>query len=87
MYKRQANQFYFDTEWVAELGTRYHRFCSGERPEGIVHGHVNQFFDPTHAPLPPRIYICGQATMCVEIRDLLIARGVPFGNIIVEIYF
>ena len=84
---RYANQFYFETEWATELGTRFHRFCSGERPEGIVHGHVNQFFDPPHEPFPPRVYICGQATMCVEIRDLLIARGVPFGNIIVEIYF
>jgi len=84
---RTANQFYFDTEWITELGPRYHRFCSGERPEGIVHGRVNQFFDQPHEPLPPKVYICGQATMCVEIRDLLIARGVPFGNIIVEIYF
>jgi ferredoxin--NADP+ reductase len=84
---RYANQFYFDSEWEAELGARYHRFCSGERPEGITHGHVNQFFEETHKPLPNKVYICGQATMCVEIRDLLISKGVPFGNIITEIYF
>ena len=84
---RYANQFYFNTEWATELGTRYHRFCSGEGAEGVVHGRVNRFFDQPCDPLPPNIYICGQATMCVEIRDLLIARGVPFGNIIVEIYF
>ena len=84
---RHANQFYFHTEWEQTLGARYHRFCSGEKPDGIVHGHVNQYFEQAGAPLPGRVYICGQATMCVEIRDLLIARGVPFGNIIVEIYF
>jgi len=84
---RHANQFYFGTEWATELGTRYHRFCSGEGPEAVVHGRVNRFFEQAHGPLPHRVYICGQATMCVEIRDLLIARGVPFGNIIVEIYF
>jgi ferredoxin/flavodoxin---NADP+ reductase len=84
---RYANQFYFDTEWETELGARYHRFCSGQRPEGIAHGHVNQFFEQTLAPIPDKVYICGQASMCVDIRDLLIARGVPFANIIVEIYF
>ena len=84
---RYATQFYFNTEWEKELGVCYHRFCSGQNPEGIVHGHVNQFFDQLHEPFPSRVYICGQATMCVEIRDLLIAKGVHFGNIIVEIYF
>jgi ferredoxin--NADP+ reductase len=84
---RYANQFYFDTEWKTELGARYHRFCSGQRPEGGTHGHVNRFFEQTHAPLPSKVYICGQASMCVDLRDLLIARGVPFANIIVEIYF
>ncbi|GAH54743.1 unnamed protein product, partial [marine sediment metagenome] len=34
-----------------------------------------------------KVYICGQASMCVDLRDLLIARGVPFANIMVEIYF
>ncbi len=84
---RYATQFYFDSDWEAELGARYHRFCSGERPEGMTHGHVNQFFDQPHGPLPKKVYICGQASMCVEIRDLLIAEGVPFGNILTEIYF
>ncbi len=84
---RYANQFYFDTEWETELGARYHRFCSGQRPEGVVHGHVNQFFEQTDAQIPGKVYICGQASMCVDIRDLLIARGVPFADIIVEIYF
>jgi ferredoxin--NADP+ reductase len=84
---RCGNQFYFESQWKAELGPGYHRFCSGERHEGIVHGRVNRFFEQSQAPLPDTIYICGQATMCVEIRDLLIARGVPFGNILCEIYF
>jgi len=84
---RYAHQFYFDTEWQEQLGGRYHRFCSGERPPGMVHGRVNQFFKQSHEPLADRVYICGQATMCVKIRDLLIAQGIPFGRILVEIYF
>lgn len=84
---RYGNQFYFDTEWERQLGVRYHRFCSGESPPGVAHGCVNQYFAQPHAPINRKVYICGQATMCVEIRDLLIAQGIPFGNIMVEIYF
>lgn len=84
---RYANQFYFDAEWKTQLGPRYHRFCSAQRPEGVTHGRVNQFFAQSHASIPHKVYICGQASMCVDLRDLLIARGVPFANIMVEIYF
>lgn len=84
---RYVSQFYFDTEWKEQLGARYHRFCSREKTEGAMRGRVNRFFEQSHEPIPEKVYICGQATMCVEIRDLLIARGVPFGNILIEIYF
>jgi ferredoxin--NADP+ reductase len=32
-------------------------------------------------------YLCGKALMVVEVRDLLISRGIPFENILSEIYF
>lgn len=84
---RHANQFYFENEWLEKFPTNYHRFCSGETIEGIPHGHVNQYLEKETLPADLKYYICGQATMCVEVRDLLIAKGIPFGNIIVEIYF
>lgn len=84
---RYVDQFYFHAEWRDELGPRYHRFCSRQEAEGLTHGRVNQYFEQTHAPIPDKVYICGQAQMCVELRDLLIARGVPYGNILCEIYF
>jgi ferredoxin--NADP+ reductase len=34
-----------------------------------------------------KYFICGQALMVVEIRDLLIQKGIPFENIMAEIYF
>lgn len=84
---RHANQFYFSKEWNEALQDRYHRFCSGETVEGIPHGHVNLFFEREQLPTDMIYYICGQASMCVEIRDLLIAKGIPFEKIIAEIYF
>ena len=84
---RLAEQFYFSPEWEEALGDHYHRFCSKEDVAGIPRGRVNLYLDRAALPANQKYYICGQATMCVEVRDLLIAKGIPFGNIVVEIYF
>ena len=34
---RYADQFYFKAEWEAQLGTSYHRFCSGEKARPCHH--------------------------------------------------
>jgi len=84
---RYAEQFYFSDEWKSTFQDRYRPICSGEQVDGIPVGRVNRLLE--QAVLPPKwkYYLCGQATMCVEIRDLLISRDIPFGNIITEIYF
>jgi ferredoxin--NADP+ reductase len=84
---RRASQFYFSNDWKTTLNTNYHRFCSGERAEGATYGRVNVFLEQHDLPVDRKYYICGQTTMCVEVRDLLISKGIPFGNIITEIYF
>jgi ferredoxin--NADP+ reductase len=54
----------------------------GARPGGLL-GWIRD------SELPPdrRYLLCGSARMVVEVREALIARGVPFGNILAEIYF
>lgn len=84
---RHANQFYFSKDWKIALKSDYYRFCSGEPAEDATQGRVNLFLEQHELPVDRKYYLCGQATMCVEVRDLLIAKGVPFVNIVVEIYF
>jgi ferredoxin--NADP+ reductase len=84
---RRADQFYFQDDWKTALNGDYHRFCSGEDVDGISRGRVNQYLEGHDLPKDRKYYICGQATMCVEVRDLLIEKGIPFTNIVVEIYF
>jgi len=84
---RHINQFYFDREFTEALGERYHRCCSSESAEGIQPGRVTQFIRERKLPAEEKYYICGQATMAVETRDLLIAKSIPFENIVTEIYF
>lgn len=84
---RFESQFYFSNHWKNSLGANYHRFCSGEEVEGTHRGRVQQYLDGVEFSNPWKVYICGQAQMCVDVRDRLIEKGVPFGNIVVEIYF
>ncbi len=84
---RHAHQFYFRQEWEAVLGSDYHRFCSGEEAAGAQHGRINQYLELHDLPKDRRYYLCGQAGMCVEVRDLLIAKGIPFTNVVTEIFF
>jgi len=85
---RLLNQFYFAEEWIARLGTNYHRCCSRQSGEGIYSGRVTRFLsEQPELPTHRRYYICGQAAMAVEARDILISRGIPFDNIFTEIYF
>ena len=85
---RHLNQFYFSDELAETLGQNYHRCCSAESASSVYAGRVTGFLaEQKQLPKEPRYYICGQATMAVETRDLLIEKGIPFGNIVTEIYF
>lgn len=85
---RHLNQFYFSDEMAAALGDGYHRCCSAEGASDVFAGRVTAFLAAQPSlPLDLKYYICGQALMAVETRDLLIGKGIPFGNIVTEIYF
>ena len=85
---RHLNQFYFEDELAAELGDHYIRCCSAESANGIFSGRVTNHIEQCNdLPNDWKYYICGQASMAVETRDLLISKGIPFCNIVTEIYF
>ncbi len=85
---RHLNQFYFSDELPKVLGKNYSRCCSAESSSHVFFGRVTEFLtEQTSLPKDQKYYICGQATMAVETRDLLIKKGIPFGQIVTEIYF
>lgn len=85
---RKLSQFYFEDELDWAMGDRYVRCCSQESAYNVYHGRVTDFLK-NEPSLPPnnKYYLCGKALMVVEVRDLLIERGVPYGDILAEIYF
>lgn len=85
---RHLNQFYFEDELEWAMGDRYVRCCSQEKSCNVFPGRVSEYLK-NYEYLPPEYlyYLCGKALMVVELRDLLIERGIPYDNIIAEIYF
>lgn len=81
------NQFYFEDELEWELGENYVRCCSRESSCDVVPGRVTQYLAGLDNLPDVKYYLCGKALMVVEVRDLLIEKGVRYENILAEIYF
>jgi len=84
---RHLNQFYFEDELEWALGKNYIRCCSQESSCDVYPGRVTKYLSELDVLPDVKYYICGKAEMVVEVRDLLIERGVPFNTILAEIYF
>lgn len=85
---RYLSSFYFEKEFADVLGENYIRCCSQENGNGVFEGRVTDYLkDLKQLPSDENYYLCGSSEMVVETRDILVDKGVPFGNIIAEIYF
>ena len=85
---RFLHSFYFQKEFKIVLIDKYIRCCTKEKANGIYEGRLTDYlrnkkdFNPTY-----KYYLCGSSEMVVETRDILLAKKIPFENIIGEIYF
>jgi ferredoxin/flavodoxin---NADP+ reductase len=85
---KKLNQFYFEDDLDWAMGKNYIRCCSQEQSNDVIPGRVTDYIKGIeNLPLDIKYYICGKSLMVVETRDLLIARGIPYENIMAEIYF
>ncbi|WP_346856129.1 FAD-dependent oxidoreductase [uncultured Draconibacterium sp.] len=81
------NQFYFEDELEWALGSNYVRCCSRETSCDVFPGRVTAYLSEINELPNVKFYLCGKPLMVVEVRDLLIEKGVPYENILAEIYF
>jgi ferredoxin--NADP+ reductase len=82
------DQFYFQEELTRGLGLNYRRCCTRELSDDVFPGRVTDYLKSVDQLPPHRLYyLCGKALMVVEVRDLLIDKGIPYENIVAEIYF
>jgi len=85
---RKLDQFYFEDELEWAMGERYIRCCTHEQSCNVFPGRITNYLEAIkELPTDINYYLCGKALMVVEVRDLLISRGVPYENILAEIYF
>ena len=85
---REGSHFYFEQEFRQALNENYLRCNSGSDGIGDFFGRVTQYLESCNTLQKDiKYYLCGQSLMVVEVRDLLISKGVPYENIISEIYF
>lgn len=79
--------FYFSEDLSISMG-HYVRCCSREKVDGTWHGRVTSWL-ADHPALPVDIpfLICGSAEFVVDVRDVLLEKGIKFDKIIAEIYF
>jgi len=85
---RYLSDFYFRDEIIHVMKSEYTRCCSAEWEEGVYSGRLTQFLrEKESLPTDRKYYLCGSAEMVVETRDILISKGIPYENIVAEIYF
>jgi len=84
---RVRNQFYGQEVLAPLLGDQYFRCASADTGDGLQPGRLTAFLESRSWPADRPFYLCGSASMIVEARDILIRRGVPFKNILSEVYF
>lgn len=62
--------------------------CTQDKGDGIFNGRLTEYLkNCNNLPEHIKYYLCGSAEMVVDVRNLLIERGVDFHQIITEIYF
>jgi ferredoxin--NADP+ reductase len=85
---RNKQGLYFFDHFTKQMPEHYKPCCSRQPDDNCFSGRVTHFLEATGIPDPDiPYYLCGSAEMVVDVRDLLIEKGVPFNNIMAEIFF
>lgn len=85
---RIDENFYFSDLLEKTMGERFIRCCSQQEDTQYFKGRLTQWLrNNQNLPKDAKYYLCGSAEMVVEVRDLLISKGIPFQNLISETYF
>jgi ferredoxin/flavodoxin---NADP+ reductase len=85
---RTIDSFYFSSDFLPVMEERYIRCCSRETADGMYNGRLTEYLKSVVAfPKDQKYYLCGSVEMVVEVRDILIAAGVPYSQILAEIFF
>ncbi len=84
---RTRAEFYGQEELSKTLGESYIRCCSAEEGPELFPGRLTAYLRAREWPSDRPYALCGSSGMVAEVRDILIRKGVPFRNILSEVFF
>ena len=80
--------FYFSSLIENHLAPeKYIRCCSQQEDTQHYKGRLTEWLKNKQLPVNNQYNLCGSAEMVVQVRDILISKGIPFKNIVSETYF
>lgn len=85
---RNEEHLYFPDFLKSCFGNSYVKCCSKANSSDIFQGRLTQYLSQaSNLSKDQKYYLCGSAEMVVDVRDILILKGISYSNIISEIYF
>ena len=85
---RYDENFYYGAQLEALFPSAYFRCCSQQGDTQYYKGRLTEWLqNRTDLPQQAHYYLCGSAEMVVQVRDILIGKGIAFQQIISETYF
>lgn len=85
---RFDENFYLSDYLEKELSDNYIRCCSQQNDSKNYKGRLTQWLkEKNNLPIDHHYYLCGSPEMVVQVRDILIEKGIPFQQIVSETYF
>jgi ferredoxin--NADP+ reductase len=83
---RSKTDMYFSDEF--KVFNDYVRCASQDKGDGLYEGRLTKYLtELSTIPTDINFYLCGSTNMVMDVRNLLIKRGVGFDKVITEIYF
>jgi ferredoxin--NADP+ reductase len=85
---RAEDSFYFSSALESHMKEKYIRCSSLLKEKAYYNGRITSYLRQIeNLDLGTKYSICGSSEFVVDVRDILIDRGVPYQQIMAEIYF
>jgi len=84
---RKEQSFYYSQLFESAQELTYIKCSSVMETEGYYLGRLTNYLKEEKLDFTKNFFVCGSSEMVVQVRDILIERGVDYNNIIAEIYF
>lgn len=84
---RAENSFYYSSLFMEYNELKYIPCSSTMEKQGFYGGRLTEYLKTEELDLEKTFFVCGSSEMVVQVRDILIDRGVAYEKIIAEIYF